>query len=61
MLLLALSFIFIVIAATRPGRGKLFRGRYRRQKHPAPRDMLKPISTRTIDPTVGLRDPARPF
>ncbi len=61
MLLLALCFIFVVIAATRPGRGSLFRGRYRRSKHPAPRATLKPLSQRAADPTAGLRDPARPF
>jgi len=61
MLLLALAFIFIVIAVTRPGRGRLFRGRYRRNRQPTGYAPLRPIRTHRADPTAGLRDPARPF
>lgn len=61
MLILALSLVFVAIAVTRPGRRRLFRGRYRRQKPAGPRAPLRPISTRITDPTNGLRDPARPF
>jgi hypothetical protein len=54
MLLLVLAMIFVVIALTRPGPNRLFRGRYRRQ----PQD--KGLSGGP-DATAGLRDPTRPF
>jgi hypothetical protein len=59
MLLLALGLIFVLIAVTRPRRTRAFRGRYRR---PAPRlHPLEPLRRDAPDPTIGLRDPARPF
>jgi hypothetical protein len=53
MLFVALATIFLVVAMTRPGPNRLFRGRYRR-----------PTSARSNprthhDATLGLRDPAR--
>ncbi len=54
MLLVALVFIFVVIAATRPGPNPMFRGRYRPKKESRP---LKPAETGTPD----LRDPSRPL
>jgi hypothetical protein len=54
MLLLVLAMIFVVIALTRPGPNRLFRGRYRRHA----RDK-QPSGGR--DATAGLRDPTRRF
>ena len=51
----ALAMLFIVVAMTRPGSRRLFRGRYRRRARVRlmPRDFP--------DPTAGIRDPSRPF
>jgi hypothetical protein len=54
-LLLALSLVFLLVALTRPGPNRLFRGRYRRKTQP-----LRP-TRETTDPTSAFRDPARPF
>lgn len=59
LLFVALPVLFLVIALTRPGSNRLFRGRYRRSKvvrygplHP---------TRESPDVTAGLRDPARPL
>lgn len=56
MLLTVLAAIFLLIAVTRPGPGRLRFGRNRRRHRPAPAD--RPGAA--PDPTLGLRDPARP-
>jgi hypothetical protein len=58
MLLLALALIFIGIAMTRPGKNRLFRGRYRRK--PDGFEPLRPTRTMT-DTTAAFRDPSRPL
>ena len=58
MLFVALAFVFILIAATRPGPGRMFRGRYR--PRPA-RGHLHRFDEQAPDPTSGLRDPHRPL
>ena len=50
MLLIVLAMIFIVIALTRPGPNRLFRGRYRRH----PREAGRSGSRRDV--TADLRD-----
>jgi len=55
MLFVALLFVFVLIAATRPGPGRMFRGRYRRDGD------LHHFGERAPDPTSGLRDPTRPL
>jgi len=55
MLLIALALVFLVVALTRPRSRRLFRGRYRRTMTVTSRP------TAPIDPTAGLRDPARPL
>jgi hypothetical protein len=50
-----LAVLFIVIAGTRPGANRLFRGRYRR------RTRARLVRRDGPDPTSGLRDPGRPF
>ena len=55
MLLTVLAAIFLLIAVTRPGPGRLRFGRSRRRHLPAPID--RPVGA--PDPTLGLRDPTR--
>jgi hypothetical protein len=50
-----MALLFVLVAMTRPGANRLFRGRYRREVDDQPRDRPTP------DPTAGIRDPARPF
>ncbi len=60
MLFLFFILILAFVAMTRPGKSRLFRGRYRRT--PTVRfQPLRPTNERVSDPTAGIRDPARPF
>jgi hypothetical protein len=47
--------VLVVVAMTRPGPNRLFRGRYRRRVR-----RLNP-ERKFPDPTIGIRDPARPL
>jgi len=57
MLFVALALIFVVVAATRPGEGRMFRGLYRRDR--LVHGQSDGANGRAPDPTMGLRDPSR--
>lgn len=52
MLLLALAFVLLIVAMTRPGPGRMFRGRYRRPLRP---------TRKAAGTNAGLHDPSRPL
>lgn len=51
----ALVALFVIVAKTRSGPSRLFRGRYRR------RIRVRLMPRNFPDPTAGIRDPSRPL
>ena len=59
MLFVAFAIVLLIVAMTRPGPGRMFRGRYRR--HQATQYQPLRPSRETADIAAGLRDPSRPL